>query len=231
MFRLRVSVATFLEQARLLINGIKEDDFIRERLSGYGIGDKELKAYSQLLNKAVKAESEKGIEKGEQLEAKVNAKEAFQVAQDTFSRDRDFIKTVLKNDREKFRKIFLRGVFKDRKCDSRLKAMMETYDRILADDEVIGHASSLGITRDVLQAGKQKVLDAMEARRAHGSERGDAQHATQQRNEIFKELDQLVTRLKTVCKHAFKDRPQVLEILGIFVPSEGYDPKKTKTTK
>lgn len=51
------------------------------------------------------------------------------------------------------------------------------------------------------------------------SNAGDAQSSTQKRNEVFRSLSRWVSDFKKVARVALQDDPQLLETLGIVVPS------------
>lgn len=215
----RMSIATFLERARQMIRGIKTDDFIKERFRAYNIDENRIEEISALYDEAAGAESDKWKEYGEQLEASTRADEEVNAAMDQFYKYKDFLKVVLEKDREKLSKIFIKGLRKSNSESHRLKEMYETYDRVLEDEEIVAEMARFNMGRETLEQGKLQIIDAMECRRRHTEEKGEAQHATHQREKIFEKLESALKELKTIGKHAFKDRPQVLEILGIQVPS------------
>ena len=54
--------------------------------------------------------------------------------------------------------------------------------------------------------------------RIHG--KGDAQHATQQRNKKRRELRQWMAQFKKAARLALHDEPQLMEVLGVTVRSQ-----------
>jgi hypothetical protein len=100
-----------------------------------------------------------------------------------------------------------------------MKAM---YDRVLADDEVVAAGGRYGLTVEVLQAGRQKVVGAEDAKRKHKIEQAEAEEATERRNVVFMKLQSVVEDLETICPYILKDVPQHLEKIGIPVLSPGY---------
>jgi hypothetical protein len=69
--------------------------------------------------------------------------------------------------------------------------MREVYDRVLADDDVVAGASKYGLTREVLEAGRQKVINAEDAKRKRKKEMGEAEAATERRDASFVKLSDI----------------------------------------
>lgn len=225
------NIPEFLKYSKTLIFGVAEDPFIREKILAYNYGEDRVNESVAAYNEAVQAESDKQKEFGEQLEASTIFEEIMDDAVSTFKEHTDFLKLSLKYDVEKQRKLFLIGVPRSARLSEYIKHMREVYDRVLADDDVVAGASKYGLTREALEAGRQKIIDAEDAKRKHQKEMGDAEAATERRDASFVKLSDIVDELETICIHAFKDTPQVLERLGIRVLSPGYKRKTKKTTE
>jgi hypothetical protein len=225
MIYLRTSIATFLANARALIYGIRDDLFIKERILPYAIDDARIAESVAAYDAAELAEAEKSKEFGERLEARLLFERAFEEAEQMFKEHTDFLKLTLRDDFEKQKKLFLIGVPRAKRIDNRLKHMREVYFRTLQHDEVVAALSRFGITREDLEAGQRKVVETMDARKRFLAEKGEAEDATTLRDEAFVTLFDAVEDLETVCSYALKDRPQLMEKLGIVVFSPGYRPK------
>ncbi len=224
MKHLRMSAAAFLQKARLIIKGIRKEALIRERLKeAYNINEARLKQIEATYRKAEKAESRKSRKFGKQLGQRQAAERMFNEAKDTFLHYKTLLELTLKYDKERQKQIFLKGAWKNRSKPARLKNMLEVYNRVLDDNEVMQGVAKLGITREILEKGRQKIIAALDAKQNHVNEKGDAQDAVTLRDSAFRELDDIVRWLEKCCVYTLKDRPQLLEILGIPVLSPAYE--------
>jgi hypothetical protein len=229
MTYLRTSIPTFLANSRTLIYGVRDDDFIKQRILPYNFDEARITECVSIYNAAEIAESIKLKEFGERLEARLIFEKVYAEAEALFRKHTDFLKMALRDDFEKQKKLFLVGVPRQRSIDARLKHMKEVYFRTLQHDEVVTSAGRYGITREDLEAAHQKIIDTMDARRRYLDEKGEAEDATDIRNDAFEKLSDVVDELETILYYALEDRPQLMEKLGIPVLSPGYKRKK-KTT-
>jgi hypothetical protein len=91
------------------------------------------------------------------------------------------------------------------------------YAVALADGEIQGNLAAFSLSRSMLQDGAQQI-EAVAARHAtRRQQRGAAQNATSQRNAALTELDTWMRDLKVIARVALKDRPQLLEQIGMTV--------------
>ena len=76
-----------------------------------------------------------------------------------------------------------------------------------------------GITQEKLEAGQQLVNEVEKKLNNQLKEKGDAQNATQVRDETFEDLQDWMSDFIGISRIALKDKSQYLEILGIVVPA------------
>jgi len=76
-----------------------------------------------------------------------------------------------------------------------------------------------GITQEKLEAGQQLVNDVEEKMNVQLKEKGEAQNATQERDEAFEELQDWMGDFIAIARIALDDKSQYLEVLGIVEPS------------
>jgi hypothetical protein len=77
-----------------------------------------------------------------------------------------------------------------------------------------------GATAEDLARGKAMAQALTAAYEDKKSNKGDAQSATKKRDEVLKAIDRWVSSFKKVARVAMEDDPQLLEVLGMVVPSE-----------
>lgn len=226
MIHLKKSISRFLRDSKALIYGVKQDLFIKERISAYNFDDSRIEDSVKIYEDAAKAESEKSKEYGEQLEARTRFEKVMEKAEYTFRKQAEFVRLSLRNDDEKTNKLFLSREPRTKKLSDVLKYMREFYNRVLADDQVVAGVSRYAITKEDLENGLQSIIEADSAKISHNEEMGEAQDATDLRDEAFNKLIYVTEELEVICTYALEDRPQLLEKLGITVLSEGYKRNK-----
>lgn len=225
LYYTKKSVGKFLEYSRNLSLGIQADDFVKGRILPYNFDNAKVDETVTFYYEAEKAESDKAKEYGEQLEAKIIFDNIMDEAHALTRKHIDFLKLALRDDVEKQRKLFLIGQPRCQKLADWFKYMTEVYDRILADVAVVAAVANYGITRQNLEEGRQKVVDAAAAKAKHKKEQGEAEAATEHRDAVFLKLSDRIHELEVICPYALEDTPQYLETLGITVLSPGYKRK------
>ncbi len=228
MLQLRMTITGFLMYARQLIFGVRDDTLIRERITKYAYDDARIAECVQAYYDAEKAQSDRLKEYGEQLGSKEISDQKWEDAKTIWQEHGDLLRLTVRNDIEKQRKLFLIGMPGSNRMSDWFEHMKAMYDRVLADEAVITAAGRYGLTREILETGRQTVVDAEEAKRMHSTEQAEAEEATELRNAAFVILQDVVEDLETICPYILKDHPQRLERLGIRVYSPGYKPKKKK---
>ncbi len=228
MIYIKGTIPEFLRDARALIFGVRDDEFIKQRVLAYNITDEDISSYEAIYAQAEQAESLKSKEVGEQVAAGEISDRQVEEAYVSIRKHIDFLRLALRNDDDKYRQVFLSGPPRSKRLSAYLKYMKEMYDRVLADAEVVAKVGRYAIANTELEEGRNKVILADEAKRKHMDEMSEAQDATQQRDLAFEALKDAVDELKMVCTYALDDRPQMMEKLGVQVLSPGY---KRQTSK
>lgn len=100
-----------------------------------------------------------------------------------------------------------------------LKQTHGFYNALLANADWTTVLNNYGQTAEVLQAGLALVEEVATASEATKKEMGDAQNATQLRDEKLEELAEWVNDYEVIAKIALAGSPQLLEKLGIVVAS------------
>ena len=91
------------------------------------------------------------------------------------------------------------------------------YDTLLGDESLINVMLEFGYSIEKLTEEFEDVKNLDTLRNNYLSEKGEAQHSTQIRDQKLQELLVWKGRLVKVARLAFADQPQYLEILGIIV--------------
>lgn len=225
MYYSKKSIARFLKGSKTLIFGVRDDAFIKERITAFNYDESRLTECIAIYDEAEKAESVKSKEYGEQLEAKAIFDKQMAEAEKLYRKHTDFLKLALVDNIEEQKKLLLIGQPRTRRLSDWFKHVLELYDRVLESETAITAVTRYGITREKLAEGRQTVSAAEAAKIKHTEEKGEAQDATDLRDTAFEKLAFAVDELKKICTYSLEDRPQRLEKLGIQVLSPGYKRK------
>jgi hypothetical protein len=122
-------------------------------------------------------------------------------------------------------------VIKDRGKLTWLKKAKEYYYYVLKSDSIISRISIYGLTRQRIETALNNITAVEDTKAKYFRLKGDAEEAIRSRDHALRELETWMKKLISVCRIAFKDRPQFLEKLGILVLSDGYKRAKRKAGK
>ncbi len=84
-------------------------------------------------------------------------------------------------------------------------------------DEIAEPMSKYGITPEVLQQTRAMVEALFTTKQQQMQNMGEAQNATEKRNDAIKVMDAWMKDFNAIARLAIKDNPQWLEMLGIRV--------------
>ena len=93
------------------------------------------------------------------------------------------------------------------------------YANALASDTVLAALSQYGITAEKLTTMQEQVDEVERAFNRQLREKGEAQAATQQRDEAFEALQDWMGDFITIARIAQESEPQYLEMLGVVQPA------------
>jgi hypothetical protein len=216
------SIAARFTRAQLALKNAKENQEIRSRLAEFGYNDKRLAVGEQLYQKAYELYLQQTREYSDQYQA-TDAKE---------------------NQRDQIHKIYMKHITLARLAfqkNSSVAASLDLFSRrkkaftpwlmqaklfyanLLQNEEQKTALAEFGVTTEQLEE-VQKMLSEIESiHNAQQKEKGEAQEATQERDDAFEKLDEWLSDFFTVARLALQDKSQLLEAFGIVVPSGQYE--------
>ena len=100
-----------------------------------------------------------------------------------------------------------------------LTAVLAVYDNALGNPGLLEKLSAFGYNQERLTAERGRVLELIEARRAQEMAKGAAQQATAKQGQAMTALAREMRDFRRIARVALKDRPQLLEKLGIMARS------------
>lgn len=101
----------------------------------------------------------------------------------------------------------------------RMQAMKMFYSKMSNDKMLLEQALRLKLTEAEIAAGLAGIAAVEDARAKYLSEVGETQDATKQKEAALLTLDMWMHEFYTVARIALHDKPQLLEVLGVFVRS------------
>ena len=100
-----------------------------------------------------------------------------------------------------------------------IEAAIDFYNLLLNESAFLTKLAKFKVSTDRLNKEKTAIESLKKLRSQAALEKGQAQEATRLKNEKLDELDDYCTELKAVAEIALEKKPQLLEQLGIVVPS------------
>ena len=89
------------------------------------------------------------------------------------------------------------------------------YENALSTPQVLSTFSALNITAETLQAGLDQLANLDLLRAAQKKESGEAQQATDERDQAMDKISEWMSLYYTMAKIALADKPQLIEKLGL----------------
>ena len=136
--------------------------------------------------------------------------------QQVYSEHVALARLAFKDDRGMQMKLAIAGPRK-RANNAWLAQAMTFYGKI---DEMATAMTGYGVSQESLQQAKAMVEALATARQQQLQRKGEAQHATEQRNAAVKAMDAWMRDFRAAARVALKDNPQWLEMLGMLVRSK-----------
>ncbi|WP_319503078.1 hypothetical protein [uncultured Draconibacterium sp.] len=211
-----MTIEQMLYEAGLRINNSLGDNKILDAVTPMGYPQEKLNEGLALLNESTTLVETQVREYGEMDEAQA-VFEAERVATNTNYMDMIRIARVaFKNDVKATSTLELNGR-RSRTISGWLKQTHGFYRAILANEEWKAALAVYGQTEEKLSAQLAAVEAVATASETVKKEKGDAQNATQERDEKIEELLDWVSDYEVIARIALADKPQLLEKLGIVV--------------
>ena len=212
------SYADRLTASYAAITNALNSEPILETLSQWGYGKEELDRGMAYHDAAQEIHEQHAVEYAEQLEATDRKHERWQAAAKLYMRYLKLARVVFPDDRPVRTALGLDGA-RSQDVAGWLALARQFYTNALGDEAIMEALGRFNITREKLTEGLTLVDDLEAAHANQMKETGEAQQATQARQERFDALDRWMSDFLGVARVIFEDEPQTLEALGIVVES------------
>lgn len=213
-----VSESKFLERARTALFNARNHPEIKPLMADFGMDETKLTEGDTVYDHA---RSMKELSDREEKESRLSSNTyqlAFEEFQSLFKRHQDFVRIFFKDDPQVLINLGVSGKFPRRYSEVFDKAKA-FYSAAQLDPGLQQQLNQVKITSDVVADSLSK-LDALLASRSHfDKEMGESQEVTQSKNMAMLKLKTWMDKFDAIAKLAMYDRPQLMEVLGIFVRS------------
>lgn len=218
MARPKQSIEDHLLAAQVAIHNALDDVELQDYLAEYGYDREKLEAGRVLYQATVVAQQTQQVKYGDQYNATDTVNRLREEADETYMRYVEVARIALRDRRGVAAKLNLRGRRK-KAIAGWIVQVRQFYDNLLSDADLMESMAEFGVTQAKLEAGRAQVDAVEEANRIQDKLRGEAQDATQARDAALEALDRWMSDFIAIARLALKERPQLLEKLGIVVPS------------
>ncbi|MDB4335191.1 hypothetical protein OAA06_02395 [bacterium] len=211
-----VSESKFLERARLALTSAATHEIIKAALIEYGCTEETLTSGDGILANAVSTKEQTKIETSEIKNAGNQYKDTYSKVQALFKRHRDLGQIFFKKKPNILITIGGTGPFPT-VYNEFFSAVKHFYTSIKNSAEIQAEFDRIKITSVEVDKVLGLLDQLLAERQQYDTEMGEAQDATALKNVALLELKNFMDEFDTIAKVALYDRPQLLEVLGIFV--------------
>lgn len=211
-----MTIEQMLYEAGLRINNSLGDNKILDAVTPMGYPQEKLNEGLALLNEATTLVETQVREYGEMDEAQAVFEDERVATNANYMDMIRIARVAFKNDVKATSTLELNGR-RSRTISGWLKQTQGFYRAILANEEWKAALAVYGQTEEKLSVQLAAVEAVATASETVKKEKGDAQNATQERDEKLEELLDWVSDYEVIARIALADKPQLLEKLGIVV--------------
>lgn len=204
-----------LLNAQVAIENALSNTTIKEALALFGYDDAKLEAGKTLYEAAQDAQSKQKQEYGDQFAASDELNAAMSAANLIYMRHVKVARIALRSQRGASEALQLTGRRKQ-SYSGWIKQASIFYTNALASTAEKAALAGFGIDEQALLDGQAQVTDVQAKLAAQLKEKGEAQAATQGRDEALDALLDWISDFTAITRIALEDQPQLLEMLGII---------------
>ena len=206
-------LADRLLAAQLAIDAVLADSSLQTVLTNYGYGAAAMTAARALYEQAEALTALQQKEYGEQHAATEAVEKAWETANAIYIRSLGLARIAFKKDPLAQTTLALGGSRKQ-SLTGWLKQAEQFYRNLLTTPALLAEMTKFGYDAAAVQAEYDVILALREANMNQEREKGQAQKATQTRDEVLDELDEWMSDFRAVSRIAFADDAQKLEGMG-----------------
>jgi hypothetical protein len=208
----------FLERSRTALSNAQSHTEIAPALSSFGMAEEQLSVGSQIYNNAQAEWEANKKEDSESKVAKNSYKAVYNDLEALFKRHRDWVLIFFKKHPDILVKLGVKGRFPN-SYNTFFDKVKLFYSTIQSDSAIQSELSKIKITPELATECLSKLDTLYDERANYVKELGESQASTKSKNAALLELKDWMDDFDATAKVALYDKPQLLEVLGIFVRS------------
>lgn len=216
----KASPVTFemrMENYRSALQNSLDDAEFRQFLDNYGYGETRINVGMAKVVNTLRAEQEKMDKKALQHKATEVAEEKRVKAHETLIFCVSATRLAYKNNHNMLEVLGLNGSIE--RNFGEWKSLAERYyEKTIGSTEIQAEIAKYNVPRDLLERGRQELGEAVVANDLKIRAKGDAENATQLKNEAYDDLVEWMKDFYNIVEMAFKTNPQFKEKVKIVVP-------------
>lgn len=221
------SISDLLVNSKQMINIVNNDEELKKALVPYKYTEEKLNRGKEVYGDCERLAREYSETAGKKLSASAEFDNVRRQAHALFMEYLNLTRLAFRNEPEKLSQFKIPHRLA-RRTNAYMFQVAQFYQTVLGSEELLEKLSNYGVTKEKLQEGLHRIENAGTARETHKKLKGRCQDLKVKRDRALEELDDWVTELAMVCRYALKERPQMLEKLGIQVLSKGYRRQSSK---
>lgn len=209
-----MKIDDFLTRSGVTINNALNNREILDVMNDFGYNSKALQSAKALQEETTSLHQLQKKEYGEQYEASEDLSLQLKKVKKLYMRHVKLSRIAFKSNLDAQTALLLGG--RRKASFSGMINQMSTYYNNLSNNAAwVKISASVNIKKTDIEAQKKALQDLIKANEMHKVEKGEAQKATEMRDEKLDELEDWYSDFVGIAEVAFEDDPQQLEKLGI----------------
>jgi len=207
-----------LEDYRIALENAVNQTEIATTMAEFGYDATKIAEGKQFLEATVLAYNTNKQEDDETVASRSDFDNKKAALTKTYAMQRKKAKIVFRNDEVILKKLDLTGAV-PKAYASWLQLLKTFYNGIQSDPAIQSKLTVLQLTSEDVSNGLVAITELETARSLYLKEIGESQDATKAKDQAFELIDKWMMDFNAVARIAMKDRPQLLEALGLLVRS------------
>ncbi|MEQ9443280.1 MAG: hypothetical protein RIG62_29855 [Cyclobacteriaceae bacterium] len=200
--------------ARIAITNTLASEDIQKRLNGFGFNQRRMQDGNGLLDQVTQLTALQEDKYGAYYDSTDAFYQELEQIKERHRRHRKVALIAYEGNRSMALKLRLKGETK--KITDTIDRISTFYDTLAKDSSGI---AAYGITPEEIAQTRAMIQSMIDLRSQQIARKGEAQHATQQRDQALRQLNNWMKDFRYAARFALRDEPQLLEVVGIKVPS------------
>ncbi len=205
----------FLLSSQVMIENALSDTGVKAALACFGYSEEKLKAGKKLYGEAVALQNAQKKEYGDQVAATAELNDIWDIAHQQYIRTLKIARVAFNESIKADKAAMLFGRRKQ-SLSGWLEQARTFYANLLGDSAFLTALAEYGYTQEKLEQESTLIDQVIAKHLQQKKEIGEAQEATEIRDNALDKLAQWISDLRAVAKVSLEDNPQQLEKMGIL---------------